>query len=56
MGYHDFLETLFVEPYSDEAQAMQCWVGGKFDPKHFDIRLANASILRIMMYNNWGGK
>ncbi len=55
MGYHNFLETLLVEPYSDEALEMQDWVGGKFDPKHFDIRVANASILRIL-YNKWGGK
>lgn len=54
-GYHDFLEKLLVEPYSDEAHEMQDWVGGKFDPKHFDIRAANASILR-MLYNKWGGK
>lgn len=55
MGYHNFLETLLVEPNSEEALEMQEWVGGKFDPKQFDIRLANAAIMR-MMYNRWGGK
>jgi len=28
--------------------------GGKFDPLHFDIRLANAAISRLM-FNGWGG-
>jgi len=55
VGYHNFLETLLVEPYSEEALQMQEWVGGKYDPKQFDIRFANAAIMR-MMYNKWGGK
>jgi hypothetical protein len=54
-GYHDFLETLLVDPHSEEAQQMRDWAGGKFDPLHFDIRLANAAISRLM-YNGWGGK
>ncbi len=54
-GYSEFLETLLVEPYSEEARAMREWVGGKFDPLHFDIRMANAAIFR-MLYNGWGGK
>ncbi len=54
-GYYDFLETLLVDPQSDEAQRMRDWAGGKFDPLQFDVRLANAAILR-MMYNGWGGK
>jgi hypothetical protein len=33
---------------------MQAWAGGLFDPNAFDIRLANAAILRIL-YNHWGG-
>lgn len=54
-GYNDFLETLLVDPYTEKAQQMRDWVGGKFDPLQFDIRLANAAIFR-MMYNGWGGK
>ena len=54
-GYHDFLETLLVDPHSEEAQQMRDWAGGNFDPTHFDIRLANAAISRLM-YNGWGGK
>ena len=54
-GYHDFLETLLVDPHSEAAQQMRDWAGGKFDPLHFDIRLANAAISRLM-YNKWGGK
>ncbi len=54
-GYQDFLEAIFVDPHSDEAHEMLEWVGGMFDPNYFDIRTANASILR-MLYNKWGGK
>ena len=54
-GYHDFLETLLVNSYTEEAQQMRDWVGGKFDPLQFDIRLANTAIFR-MMHNGWGGK
>jgi hypothetical protein len=55
LGYHNFLETLLVDPHTEEAQEMRNWAGGKFDPLAFDIRLANAAIFR-MMYNRWGGK
>jgi Plasmid pRiA4b ORF-3-like protein len=54
-GYHEFLEMLLVDPRSEEAKQMREWAGGNFDPLHFDIRLANAAISR-MMYNGWGGK
>ena len=54
-GYHQFLETILVNPHLDEAKQMLDWAGGAFDPLHFDIRLANAAIFR-MMYNRWGGK
>lgn len=54
-GYHDFLEKLLTNPSSEEAQEMRNWIGGKFDPKLFDLRSANAAIYRLM-YNRWCGK
>jgi Plasmid pRiA4b ORF-3-like protein len=53
-GYYEFLDALLTDPKSEEAQRMHAWAGVLFDPNAFDIRLANAAILRIL-YNHWGG-
>ena len=54
-GYHEFLESILTDPYSEEGQRMLEWVGGMFAPEIFDKRSANAAIQR-MLWNHWGGK
>lgn len=54
-GYCEFLELLLSYPHSEDAQRLREWVDGDFDPEHFDKRLANAAIMR-MLFNRWGGK
>ncbi len=54
-GYQGFLETLLVDPHSEEARELRVWADGEFDQDQFDRRAANAAIQRILC-NGWGGK
>lgn len=54
-GYEDFLATIKQRPRSKEARDLLNWVGGPFNPETFDLRMANASLLR-MAWNGWGKK
>lgn len=54
-GYEDFLATIKRRPKSQEARDLLNWVGGSFDPEAFDVRMANAALLR-MAWNGWGKK
>ncbi len=36
-GYYDLLETI-SDPENEEYEEMMEWVGGKFDPEHFDVK------------------
>jgi hypothetical protein len=39
-GYAEFLEAL-ADPAHEEHEHMLAWVGGRFDPEHFDLLVAN---------------
>ena len=54
-GYSDFLATLQDAPESQEAKDYLRWIGDSFDPEAFDLRMANAALLR-MAWNGWGRK
>jgi len=54
-GYDDFLTAIKRKPKSPEARDLLNWVGGPFDPEIFDVRMANAALLR-MAWNGWGKK
>jgi hypothetical protein len=51
-GFHDFLEHLEDEPYSDETKSLQEWAGLDYDPARFDRQAANAAIKRLL-WNRW---
>ncbi len=51
-GFHDFLERLEDEPYSDETKSLQEWAGLDYDPARFDRQAANAAIKRLL-WNRW---
>ncbi len=42
-GYEEFLEVLRDEAHP-EHQQMKEWVGGEFDPEHFDVEDTNAAL------------
>jgi len=54
-GYESFLRTLKDDPHSEEADHYRQWVGPGFDPELFDLRAANAALLR-MASNRWGNR
>lgn len=54
-GYEAFLNALRNDPNSEEADHYRSWVGPGFDPELFDLRAANATLLR-MAANRWGNR
>ena len=54
-GYETFLNTLSNDPNSEEAEHCRNWVGPGFDADLFDLRAANATLLR-MASNRWGNR
>ncbi|MBO3049432.1 plasmid pRiA4b ORF-3 family protein, partial [Burkholderia pseudomallei] len=50
-----FLSTLSNDPNSEEADHYRNWVGPGFDSELFDLRAANATLLR-MASNRWGNR
>lgn len=52
-SYEAFLNTLRNGPNSEEAEHYRNWVGPGFDAELFDLRAANATLLR-MASNRWG--
>ncbi|ANC44505.1 plasmid pRiA4b ORF-3 family protein [Pandoraea pnomenusa] len=54
-GYEVFLTALLDNPDSEEADHYRSWVGPGFDPELFDIRAANAALMR-MTSNRWGNR
>ncbi|MDN7899127.1 plasmid pRiA4b ORF-3 family protein [Burkholderia cepacia] len=54
-GYEAFLSELCNDPNSEEADHYRNWVGPGFDAELFDLRAANATLLR-MASNRWGNR
>uniref|UniRef100_UPI0006674F1B plasmid pRiA4b ORF-3 family protein n=2 Tax=Burkholderiaceae TaxID=119060 RepID=UPI0006674F1B len=54
-GYEAFLYALCNDPNSEEADHYRNWVGPGFDAELFDLRAANATLLR-MASNRWGNR
>ncbi|OXI78631.1 hypothetical protein CFB50_08460 [Burkholderia sp. AU33423] len=54
-GYETFLTTLRDRPDSEEADNYRQWVGPGFDPELFDLRAANAALMRLAT-NRWGNR
>ncbi|GLZ16973.1 hypothetical protein Bpla01_05030 [Burkholderia plantarii] len=54
-GYDAFLNTLSNDPNSEEAEHYRNRVGPGFDADRFDLRAANATLLR-MASNRWGNR
>ncbi|WP_321858053.1 plasmid pRiA4b ORF-3 family protein [Burkholderia cenocepacia] len=54
-GYQIFLNTLSSEPDSEKAERYRNWIGPGFDAELFDLRAANAALLR-MASNRWGNR
>ncbi|WP_321954406.1 plasmid pRiA4b ORF-3 family protein [Burkholderia cenocepacia] len=54
-GYQTFLNTLSSEPDSEKAERYRNWIGPGFDAELFDLRAANAALLR-MASNRWGNR
>lgn len=52
-GYEAFLSALCNDLNSEEADHYRNWVGPGFDAELFDLRAANATLLR-MASNRWG--
>ena len=52
-GYERFLNTLSNDPDSEKAERYRNWIGSGFDAELFDLRAANAALLR-MASNRWG--
>jgi hypothetical protein len=46
-GYGAFLTTLCNHPNSEEAEHYRNWVGPGIDAELFDLRAANATLLRM---------
>ena len=42
-GYEDFLKTISNPKHSEHAEMME-WVGGDFDPEHFNLNAVNAGL------------
>ena len=47
-GYYDML-TAVADPKHPEHESMKEWLGGKWDPKRFNVDLANADLKRIKL-------
>jgi hypothetical protein len=45
-GYYEFLKAI-CNPKHEDHQQMIRWIGGSFDPKHFDIQKVNARLKRM---------
>jgi hypothetical protein len=54
-GYERFLNTLSNDPDSEKAERYRNWIGSGFDAELFDLRAANAALLR-MASNRWGNR
>ncbi|WP_322075645.1 plasmid pRiA4b ORF-3 family protein [Burkholderia cenocepacia] len=54
-GYETLLTTLRDSPDSEEADNYRQWVGPGFDPELFDLRAANAALMRLAT-NRWGNR
>ncbi|MEK7914882.1 plasmid pRiA4b ORF-3 family protein [Burkholderia contaminans] len=54
-GYQAFLDTLSHDPDSEQAARYRNWIGPGFDAELFDLRAANAALLR-MASNRWGNR
>ncbi|MCR4471622.1 MULTISPECIES: plasmid pRiA4b ORF-3 family protein [unclassified Burkholderia] len=54
-GYEAFLNTLSNDPDSEKAERYRNWIGSGFDAELFDLRAANAALLR-MASNRWGNR
>ncbi|VWC56502.1 plasmid pRiA4b ORF-3 family protein [Burkholderia contaminans] len=54
-GYEAFLDTLSRDPDSEQAARYRNWIGPGFDAELFDLRAANAALLR-MASNRWGNR
>lgn len=54
-GYEAFLSALCNDPNSEEADHYRNWFGPGFDAELFDLRAANATLLR-MASNRWGNR
>lgn len=52
-GYEALLSAWRDHPDSEEAMEYRGWVGPGFDPELFDIRAANATLMRLAA-NHWG--
>jgi len=50
-GYHEFLRVLLTpdQDEADEQKHLQNWVGGSFDPFHFDLENTDAAVRRAIM-------
>lgn len=53
--YEEFLSTLRDNPDSEKATHYRQWVGPGFDSERFDIRAANAALMRLAT-NRWGNR
>jgi hypothetical protein len=45
-GYATFLEAL-ADPFHEEHETYRTWIGGDFDPTHFDPNAVNALLAKI---------
>ncbi|KOR17899.1 MULTISPECIES: plasmid pRiA4b ORF-3 family protein [Burkholderia cepacia complex] len=54
-SYEAFLNTLSNDPDSEKAERYRNWIGPGFDAELFDLRAANAALLR-MASNRWGNR
>ncbi|AKK24803.1 plasmid pRiA4b ORF-3 family protein [Pandoraea oxalativorans] len=54
-GYEVFLSAVRDNPHSEAATHYRQWVGPGFDSERFDIRAANAALMRLAT-NRWGNR
>jgi len=47
-GYYEFLKAISNPKHEDHEQMLD-WIGGSFDPKHFDIEAVNARLKRMKL-------
>ena len=52
-GYEEFPEAL-ADPKHEEHETYLEWVGGEFDPKAFDLRVANTALKNYKMLDARG--
>jgi len=46
LGYYDMIEALKNARHKQHKEFIE-WVGGKFDPEHFDLEKVNASLAEL---------